>query len=146
MKTTLQIALVAALIAVVAFFVRTPEELATDLMMQVRGKLPPDPRIVVCAVDTDSVHQIGQWPWRRTRVAALIDRLKADGAEVIALDIVFADPSRHEAGYDLSADDPVLAAAIKKAGKVVLGYFFRKEPIAVNAQTLEKEAYNEVQG
>ena len=144
MKIPLGIALAGLLAALLAYFVRTPEELATDLMMQARGKLRPDPRIVVCAVDGDSVHQIGRWPWRRTRVAELIDRLRADGAKVIALDIVFSDPSPHDRDYDLSADDRVLAASIRNAGKVVLGYFFRPEPIAIHAETLEREAYNKV--
>jgi adenylate cyclase len=143
-RTALGITFVAALIAAVAFFVRTPEELATDLMMRARGGLPPDPRIVVCAVDGDSVHKLGRWPWRRTLVAKLIDRLKADGAKVIALDIVFSDPSPHDADYDLSADDRALAASLRNANNVVLGYFFRREPIAINEETLEREVYNQV--
>jgi adenylate cyclase len=146
MKKILSIALVAALIGSFALLVRTPEELATDLMMRVRGKQRPDPRIVVCAVDGESVHQLGRWPWRRKRVAALIDRLKADGAKVIAMDVVFSDPSPRDADYDLSADDPVLAAAIEKANNVVLGYYFRRERIDRNAETLEREVYNEVEG
>ena len=148
MKKTLQIALAAALLAVIPYLfglLRTPEELATDLMMQARGRLPPDPRIVICAVDAASLSQIGPWPWRRSRVAELIDRLKADGAKVIALDVVFSTPSPHEADYDLSADDGVLAASLGKAGNVVPGYFFRHERLAVNAETLEREVYNEVE-
>jgi adenylate cyclase len=147
MKTAIRIALAAALLAILPYFggwLRPPEELATDLMMRARGRLPPDPRIAVCAVDTASLSRIGPWPWRRTRVAELIDRLKADGAKVIALDVVFSTPSPHDAGYDLSADDGVLAASLGKAGNVVLGYFFRHEHTAVNAGTLERETYNEV--
>jgi adenylate cyclase len=147
LRTALRLALVAALTAAltnVGGWVRPLEELATDLMMRARGARPPDPRIVVCAVDGDSVHKLGRWPWRRTRVAELIDRLRADGAKVIALDIVFSDPSPHDADYDLSADDRVLAASLAKAGNVVLGYFFRRERVAVNAETLEREVYNQV--
>ncbi|MFL6233598.1 MAG: CHASE2 domain-containing protein [Thermoanaerobaculia bacterium] len=144
MKIPLRIALAGLLTALLAYFFRTPEDLATDLMMQARGKLRPDPRIVVCAVDGDSVHKLGRWPWRRTLVAELIDRLRADGAKVIALDIVFSDPSPHDTDYNLLADDRVLAASIKNAGKVVLGYFFRPEPIAIHAETLEREVYNQV--
>jgi adenylate cyclase len=145
-RTALGIALVSALIACVALVVRTPEEQATDLMMRRRDRQRPDPRIVVCAVDGPSVHRLGRWPWRRNRVAALIDRLKADGAKVIAMDVVFSDPSPHDADYDLSADDRVLAASLAKAGNVVLGYFFRPERIAINAETLERETYNEIRG
>ena len=73
-----------------------------------------------------------RWPWRRTRIAQLIQRLKADGARVIALDMVFSDPSPKEPGYDLSNDDRVLAAALSEAGNVVLGYFFRRDRLTVN--------------
>jgi adenylate cyclase len=113
-------------------------------MMRMRGRLRPDPRIVVCAVDGASVHKLGRWPWRRNRVAELVDRLRADGAKVIAVDIVYSDPSPSAAGYDLSADDRVLAASLRNAGNVVLGYFFRRESISINAESLEREAYDQV--
>src|SRR6185312_6364641 len=140
--------LAAALVAILPYFggwLRTPEELATDLMMRARGKLPPDHRVVVCAVDAASLSRFGAWPWRRTRVAELIDRLKADGAKVIAMDVVFSTPSPHDADYDLSADDGVLAASLAKAGNVVPGYYFRRERIALNVETLERAGYNEVE-
>jgi len=148
MRTVLTIVLAAALVAILPYFggwLRTPEELATDLMMRARGKLPPDHRVVVCAVDAASLSRFGAWPWRRTRVAELIDRLKADGAKVIAMDVVFSTPSPHDADYDLSADDGVLAASLAKAGNVVPGYYFRRERIALNVETLERAGYNEVE-
>jgi adenylate cyclase len=97
------------------------EDAATDQLMRLRGRRSPDPRIVVCGIDGDSVRRYGRWPWRRTRVAELIDRLAAAGARVIAADMVFSEPSYPE----LPHDDPALAAAIARAGDVVLGYFFR---------------------
>src|SRR5947207_14616871 len=51
----------------------------------------PDPRIVVVDIDERSLSILGQWPWRRDRVAALIDRLRDAGARVIALDLVFRE-------------------------------------------------------
>src|SRR5258706_5235299 len=131
MKKIPQIALAAALLAALpnlGGWLRPLEELATDLMMRARGTLAPDSRIVVCAVDAASVHKLGRWPWRRTRVAELIDRLKAEGARVIALDVVFSDPSPKAADFDLSGDDRALDDSLRKAGNVVLGYFFRGEP------------------
>lgn len=144
MKKPLPIALVAALVAVLPYFggwLRPLEEVATDLMMRARGARPADPRIVVCALDAKSLREVGRWPWRRTRIAELIDRLKADGASVIALDMVFSDRSPAEDDYDLSADDQVLADSLTKAGNVVLGYFFRHEPAAVNPESLAGAAY-----
>ena len=82
----LRITLLAAVVAVLpnlGGWLRPLEEIATDLMMRARGPRPADPRIVVCALDAKSLREFGRWPWRRNRVAALIDRLKADGARVI---------------------------------------------------------------
>jgi adenylate cyclase len=147
MKTAVRIALAAALLAALpnlGGWLRPLEELATDLMMRARGTLPPDSRIAVCAVDAGSVHKLGRWPWRRTRVAELIDRLKAEGARVIALDVVFSDPSPKAADFDLSGDDRALDASLQKAGNVVLGYFFRGEPGAVNEESLEGAGFGTV--
>lgn len=45
-------------------------------------------------IDDASLDRIGQWPWPRTVLATLVDRLKAAGAAAIAFDIVFAEPDR----------------------------------------------------
>ncbi|MBN8759651.1 MAG: CHASE2 domain-containing protein [Thiobacillus sp.] len=91
----------------------------------------PVPRdIVLVAIDENSLSQIGRWPWSRRLHAALIDRLKADGAKVIALDIVFAEPD--------TADQPAdahLADAVARAGNVVLPVLL--ESSRVNGQLLE---------
>jgi adenylate cyclase len=139
-----RIALFASLLAVLPHlggWLRPLEEVAIDLMMRAKGSRPADPRIVVCALDDKSLREFGRWPWRRNRVAELIDRLKADGARVIALDMVFSDPSPSTPDYDLVADDRALVSSLSKAGNVVLGYFFRREPVAVNPQSLEGAAY-----
>jgi adenylate cyclase len=55
-----------------------------------------DPGAPVRIVDVDnaSLARIGQWPWPRSVLAELIDRLGAAGAAAIALDIVFSEPDR----------------------------------------------------
>ncbi len=50
------------------------------------------PRIVVIDIDEDSLAQVGPWPWRRERIAALIDAARAGGAAAIGVDILFAAP------------------------------------------------------
>ena len=45
-------------------------------------------------IDDHSLATIGQWPWPRTIVAQLVDRLAASGAAVVAFDIDFAEPDR----------------------------------------------------
>ena len=45
-------------------------------------------------IDDMSIAKIGQWPWPRTKIADLIDRLHKAGAASIAFDIVFSEPDR----------------------------------------------------
>lgn len=45
-------------------------------------------------IDDASLTHMGQWPWPRTRLAELVQRLQAAGAAAIAFDVVFAEPDR----------------------------------------------------
>ncbi|OYT92137.1 MAG: adenylate/guanylate cyclase domain-containing protein [Burkholderiales bacterium PBB3] len=45
-------------------------------------------------IDEASLTAYGQWPWPRTRIAELVERLHAAGATVIALDILLSEPDR----------------------------------------------------
>jgi adenylate cyclase len=45
-------------------------------------------------IDEASIAAFGQWPWPRTRLAALTKRLGELGAGVVAFDVVFAEPDR----------------------------------------------------
>ncbi len=58
-----------------------------------------DARTPVRIVDIDdaSIAKLGQWPWPRTQVAALVDRLRGAGAAAIAFDIVFSEGDRTSA-------------------------------------------------
>src|SRR6516225_5545678 len=50
--------------------------------------------IRVVDIDDASLNKIGQWPWPRTVIAQLVDRLREGGAAIIAFDIDFAEPDR----------------------------------------------------
>lgn len=50
--------------------------------------------VVIIDIDEKSLAKYGQWPWPRTRVADLVQRLTDLGAAAIAFDIVFAEPDR----------------------------------------------------
>jgi len=102
------------------------EGVAVDRMMRVRGERPGDERIAIVAIDARSIDRYGRWPWRRDLFAELVSRLAAAGARTIALDVVFAEPSRRDEVVDLSSEDEALARAVDEAGSVVLGYFFRR--------------------
>lgn len=53
-----------------------------------------DPAVRIVDIDEPSLKAIGQWPWPRERLAALVDRLAEQGAAAIALDIILSEPDR----------------------------------------------------
>ena len=77
------------------------------------GPAPSD--VVIVAVDDASVAQLGRWPWRRALYAALLDRLRAAGAKVVALDFFLTEPDSN-----LPNGDAALAAAMMRGPPTVL--------------------------
>jgi len=70
--------------------------------------------ITIVGIDEASLSQINRrWPWPRDVFAQVIDHLSAAGAAVIAVDVLFNESSD-------PAQDSALAAAIARAGNVVL--------------------------
>src|SRR6185312_10440303 len=55
----------------------------------------------VVDIDDASLERIGQWPWPRTVLAELVDRLHGLGAAAIAFDLVFAEPDRTSPAHEL---------------------------------------------
>ncbi len=53
----------------------------------------PQP-VAIIDIDEKSLTRYGQWPWPRTLVADLVDKLKAQGVASTGFDIVFAEPDR----------------------------------------------------
>ncbi|MEM0922867.1 MAG: adenylate/guanylate cyclase domain-containing protein [Pseudomonadota bacterium] len=49
-------------------------------------------RIVM--IDETSIQELGQWPWPRSYIAAMVDRLTEAGAAAIGFDILFSEPDR----------------------------------------------------
>jgi len=45
-------------------------------------------------IDDTSLANIGQWPWPRTRIAELVEKLGAGGTAAIGFDVMFAEPDR----------------------------------------------------
>ena len=71
--------------------------------------------IVIVAIDEPTLRELAlRWPFPRRVHAELLDRLTGSGAKVIGFDVVFAEPSPDP------EDDRMLAAAIARAGNVVL--------------------------
>jgi adenylate cyclase len=77
---------------------------AFDRLSTIAPKTPDRPGALIVAIDEPSFSAIGkQWPWRRDQHAALLTALRKAGAKVVALDIVFAEPSDPAADVALAA-------------------------------------------
>jgi adenylate cyclase len=55
---------------------------------------PPDTPVLIVDIDEASLKQIGQWPWPRSVMAQLVEKLHQAGAAVIAFDVLFSEPDR----------------------------------------------------
>jgi EAL domain-containing protein (putative c-di-GMP-specific phosphodiesterase class I)/CHASE2 domain-containing sensor protein len=104
------------LLAAVLFAVIGFGELLEDGLRIGRNAVRSQPvsgDIVLVEIDDASLRQVGSWPWPRSKQSRLIDAIDALGAQRIAMDILYANPSAH-------AEDAALAAAIARSGKVTL--------------------------
>jgi adenylate cyclase len=109
-------------------FVTRLELSSLDLRFQYRGRMQPDPRIVIVDIDQQSQEALGHWPFPRIHFAHLVDALREDGARVVAFDITFSQADETVRPLrDLSAS---LAEQRKKgmaANAVVQSEIQRKE-------------------
>ena len=118
-----------------------------DLKMRARGVRPVSGQVVIVAIDEKSLQQEDRWPWPRTRLARLVDRLSEAGAAVIGFDILFPEKDAYVpfqtveraimkkdlAGLtresliqwleEAGDSDRQFAESIMNSGRTVLGFF-----------------------
>jgi len=135
-----------------------------DLRFQMRGPLVPSPDIALIAVDEKSLQRYGRWPLGRRLYAELVDRLSAAQARTVVFDMLFSEPELNLSAElrdtltNLSASsreapqraamtelltratpDDDLAAAMRRAGNVILPFSFRLD-YAMPAAGLPKQS------
>jgi len=93
-----------------------------DSFLRAAPPHPPIGRVAVVDIDEASLHELGQWPWPRDRVARLLERIREEGAAAVGLDMVFVEPDRSSVA-GRSDNDRVLADTLSR-GPFVLGYQF----------------------
>jgi len=123
-------------------FLQQTEYLMYDNLLASRTTPSKTTIPVIVGIDDASLKAYGQWPWPRYRIAALVKRLNALGADVIALDFIMPEPDRtspdvimleqqRDLGIKVSdsrltnqdTNTLLLAKAVEK-NKTVLGYYF----------------------
>ncbi|WP_428674847.1 CHASE2 domain-containing protein [Roseibium sp.] len=75
-------------------FVASLRALTFDVYQRLKPRVPLGQPIRIIDIDEESIAQYGQWPWPRTQLARLVDRIAALGAACIAFDMVFSEPDR----------------------------------------------------
>jgi len=85
-----------------------------DLYQNLKPSAVQERPVVIVDIDEDSLAKHGQWPWPRTLMARLVDRLADYRVAAVAFDIVFAEPDRHSpARY--AEGMPELPGAVREA-------------------------------
>lgn len=70
------------------------QERAFDAFQNISPRPYSDVGVRVVDVDETSLARLGQWPWPRTQIAELIQRLTERGAAVVAFDGMFPEPDQ----------------------------------------------------
>jgi adenylate cyclase len=65
-----------------------------DSFLRYTHRPPATHSVIVVDIDEASLASLGQWPWPRYRVAALLGKIRDAGAVAVGLDMVFAEPDR----------------------------------------------------
>ncbi|HVC09166.1 MAG TPA: CHASE2 domain-containing protein [Elusimicrobiota bacterium] len=67
---------------------------AYDARALLRQSVDPDPEITIVAIDQDSLRRYGAWPWPRTLLADLLDKISPAHPKVVALDVSLFTPEK----------------------------------------------------
>jgi len=147
-------------------FLQNIEQSSLDTRFSLRGARPHDPRIVIVGIDERTLQKINSFPLPRSNYAALVERLNAGGARVIAFDETFPTPESNSGPQalqqllsnlgasispnvlkqvkelEISTDqDANFAAALKKGSDVILGHLFLSPERAKSAETKSADEY-----
>ena len=95
---------------------------ARDWLMRARGPLSVPEDIAIVAIDEVSMARFGRFPWSRRVIARAVDAIAADQPKVIALDVLFVDPTAQD-------DDDALARSVGRARNVVVAAQLTDSPV-----------------
>src|SRR4051812_22817219 len=69
-------------------------DMAFDAYQRFQPRAGTDSPVRVIDIDDASLARLGQWPWPRSTLATLTQRLHELGAASIGFDVLFAEPDR----------------------------------------------------
>ena len=78
-----------------------------DLYERTLPRLQHSRPVAIVAIDDASLKRIGQWPWPRQTLAALLSKIFADRPAAVGFDILFPEPDRSSPGEWLRRAGPM---------------------------------------
>jgi adenylate cyclase len=72
--------------------------------------------VIIIGIDETSLKLYGQWPWPRTRLAELLDRLMSYNPAAIGVDIIMPEPDRASPSH-MADSLPQISAALRRSLK-----------------------------
>ncbi|MCP4372896.1 MAG: CHASE2 domain-containing protein [Deltaproteobacteria bacterium] len=83
-------------------FFDTLELKSYDLMMNFRSDPGVSNEVVIVDIDNDSIEKLGRWPWPRSLLAKIINKINAGGPRVIGLNVILSEPEESNGLKELS--------------------------------------------
>jgi adenylate cyclase len=131
------LAVLAAVIGLAAAgppFVGQLGDLIFDAYQRIQPRKAANAPVTIVDIDEASIAKIGQWPWPRTEIAELVDRLGGLGAAAIAFDMVFPEadrtsPSRAIAALERAGATVAVPAGANLDNDAALGRAFARNPV-----------------
>lgn len=101
--------------------------------------------VTVVDIDEESLRRLGQWPWPRTELARLIERIGQYGALAIGLDMILPEAdhtSPEELARRLPAEHGEISDALRKipAHDTQLATVLRRHPVVLGVAGLDAPA------
>ncbi|MCM2340501.1 adenylate/guanylate cyclase domain-containing protein [Rhodoferax sp.] len=132
----------AALLLIDPPLMQTLRQAVFDQYQRVHPRVYQPVPVRIIDIDEESLTKVGQWPWPRSRIAELVERLRKAGVAAVGFDVLFAEPDRtspkamlniwslptsaQHSIAGLPDHDDLFAAALEPGG-VVLGFSVERE-------------------
>jgi len=92
--------------------------LTQDLLASLKEPVRQSDPIVVVAIDDDSLAKVGGWPWPRTLIGDIIERLRKSGAKVIGVGVLLSEPDHSQGMAEFRALERKLTAQVEALNTV----------------------------
>lgn len=125
---------------------QTLRQAVFDQYQRVHPRVYQPTPVRIIDIDEESLARVGQWPWPRTRIAELVERLRRAEVAAVGFDVLFAEPDRtspkamlgvwhlpaatQRSIKGLPDHDDLFAAALQSGG-VVLGFAVERQGVGV---------------